>query len=335
MVITIEKLFIKFEGKDIRTNSVPIDYLGNLLRSFQAYFRKIIQIKYPKVKKEWTRLVLTEINEGSAITTIELKNPESLMENTFEGSKDMALKIFDAIQEEDEKKALEDIRGLIKKKDDRIDLFQSIKPIWSIKKITTSIGSGYSYKDAKYIILKRYYKPRIHKWLKMEYYKRYDIILGFLTRIRSDEEVYFTIKDENGDFINVYYNLEDLDKYKELLTKTIKLKGKVEIIGNQRVIKNIESIEEIYEITIQKTPHFKLTKPLTFNIEYFEDGILLTEPYIPLNLALDKLSDLEEDLQEYLNFLKETYIDKEIKDLTPKAKDLRFKLINLLNLEES
>ena len=153
------------------------------------------------------------------------------------------------------------------------------------------------------------------------------IIKGFLTRIKTDEPLTFTIKDEFGEFIRVYYELNDLQKYKDLLTKPVKINGHIELIGNQRTIKKIESIEEIENISIQKLPKFNLAKPLIFEIKFYEDGILLSEKSLPLNLDLEKLADLEPELEEYLEFLKQTYVDVDPMHLTPKAKDLRSKLL--------
>lgn len=333
-MVKIKSIFLKFEGLDVGRKAIPIDYLGNLLRSFQAYFRKIVLLRNPMVKKAWTRLVITDINEGSTITKIELKQPELLLEKTYEEAKDFAIGLLNKFQLQDKQRALEEIKKSIPQPIDRISIYRSLKAIWSVKKITTSIGSGNTYSKADYVQLEKGYKKRIHKWLKEEYFKGVITIKGFLTRIKTDEPLSLTIKDENGEFIKVYYELEDLHKYKELLTKPVKIKGHIELIGNFRTIKKIEDIKEFNTITIQSLPKYQLTKALVFTIQYYEDGLLLSEPFIPLNLDLEVLSDLRIELQEYLDFLKETYVEVDPEKLSSKAKELREKIINLLNLGE-
>ncbi|MHA1659057.1 MAG: hypothetical protein ACTSUT_08055, partial [Promethearchaeota archaeon] len=203
-----------------------------------------------------------------------------------------------------------------------------------IKSTSKDIYKFISTDKTEYIKLDFNKKKRIHKWLKKEFYKGMTSIKGFLTRIKTDGPSFFTIKDEYGESISVYFELEDLNQYKNLLTKPVKIKGIIELIGNQRTIKTIKNIEEFNTITIQTLPIYQLTKPLTFNIEYFEDGLLLSEDFIPLNLYLETLSDLECELQDYLEYLVESYVEEDINKLTPKAKELREKIIKLLNLED-
>ncbi len=332
--MSIEKFFLKFEGNDIIEHGIPISFFGDLLKSFQTYFRRIILMKHPNVKKNWITLILKEIGGGSAVTKIELKHPHLLMNETFQDSKDRALEIVKKFQIEDANKAFDEMKKVVENVADRIGIYRSLKKIWSIKRITTSIGSGTSYKDVEFVTLNPIYKTRIHKWLKREYYKGMTTIKGFLIRIKTDEPLSLTIKDEFGESINIVYKFKDLQKYKDLLTKAVKIKGQIELIGKLRTIKKLESIGELETIKIQRLSKVYLANPLVFTLRYYEDGIVLSEDTLPLNLDLEKLVDLEPELEEYLEFLKESYVDVDPNKLTSKARELRIKLIHLLSLEE-
>lgn len=335
-MLKIEKYFIKFEGRDIKDKAIPIDYLGNVLRSFQSLFQKMAILFFPNLRKAWTKMVLTDIERGgSSVATIELKNPELIMPETTQKLRDSLFKTFEIIHIEDPDQAYKKIQNFITKSYDRIEIYRNLKNMWSIKKITTSIGSGYSYKGLNFTKLEKEKKPRIKKWIKRETTEKMISIRGFLTRIRIDgTPAYFTLIDENGESIRVDFEIEDLQTYKELLTKPIIIKGLVELKGREKIMRKIEDIKEFYTVTVEKTPKYKLSQSLIFSVEFIDDGILLSEPSIPLNLDIDKLTDLETELEEYFDFLKETYIDIIPDKLDSKAKEFRSKLIKLLNLEE-
>lgn len=87
-------------------------------------------------------------------------------------------------------------------------------------------------------------------------------------------------------------------------------------------------------IEIKELSSFNLTFPLYFHIENFKDGLIVSEPTIPLNIALENFNELESELIEYLDFLIETYIHSDLRKLAPEAKELRLTLQKRLGLED-
>ena len=96
----------------------------------------------------------------------------------------------------------------------------------------------------------------------------------------------------------------------------------------------LERKKKLNNLEIRNLKEFNLSRSLNFKIEWMEEGLMASDITIPLNIAIDDVSELEFEIEEYLKFLKETYVDEDPKNLDPEAKKLRLKLINLLNLGE-
>ncbi len=90
--------------------------------------------------------------------------------------------------------------------------------------------------------------------------------------------------------------------------------------------------KKINNFEVKKLNSFHLSKPLNFQVDWVEDGLIISESTIPLNIALNDISEVKFEIDEYFKFLKETYYDVDPKILAPEALELRKKLINLLNL---
>ncbi len=89
---------------------------------------------------------------------------------------------------------------------------------------------------------------------------------------------------------------------------------------------------KITNFDIKELSSFHLSKPLNFQVEWVEDGFIISESTLPLNIALNDFSEMKFEINEYFMFLKETYYDVDPKRLAPEALELRNKLIKLLNL---
>lgn len=77
----------------------------------------------------------------------------------------------------------------------------------------------------------------------------------------------------------------------------------------------------------------KINHQLTFEVKCFEDGIILYEPQLNLRVFIKNLAEKDEELHDYLEILKEQYIDESKEKLNDKAKSFRNALINLLGNE--
>ncbi len=88
----------------------------------------------------------------------------------------------------------------------------------------------------------------------------------------------------------------------------------------------------IKNFEIKELINFHLSEPLNFKVEWVEDGLIISESTIPLNIALNDFYEMKIEIDEYFKFLKETYYDVDLKILAPEALELRKKIVKLLNL---
>lgn len=324
--------YIYIRGKPVVNNKISINQLGLILRRFQDLYNHTSRIISPTLEREDFILYFSKVEAGKSVY-LEVIHAEATPTLTTEYLKpdQFFIKIFDSVLEEDFTLGLKKFKDLISSPISRIEILNKLEKFWSTKSRKMELGFGKSIKTANYRRLIRTYKQRIRIWKKREEEELKKEIRGFITRAKFDTPATFTVVDEEGNKISGKIRLNILKDIKKFTTRLVRIKGVIKKKGKFYRFLKVNSINLDEKIKFENyVGDIKLNFPLIFTASWFEDGIIVEEKELELSFFIKNLKELDETLEDYLNILREEYMEESDEKLEVNAKRFKKKLIDLL-----
>ncbi|MHA1414326.1 MAG: hypothetical protein ACTSO4_17145 [Promethearchaeota archaeon] len=330
----INHFYIHIRGKKVKYNKIAIGELALILNRFQSLYKYLGHLVNPKLEKDDLLLYFTNIIKGnSIIAEIQHKEWDLTLFNEFEKPDTIMMELFDLILKAPYHEGLERFNDLFPSPVSRYEILKKLRKIWSTKSRRISIGYGKDPSNITYKKLPEHYRKRIKSWLDKEKEELIKEIRGFITRIRYDYPSSFTLIDENGNIITSKLESNIMRDVKRYATNLVKVKGELIQEGKNYKFSRVISITPEEKIIIRnKVKDLKIYKPLKFDIKWHEDGILLKEKDLGISLYLRTLSELEDELKDYLEFLKSEYAEEDDDNLESNARAFKKQLFELFGL---
>lgn len=325
------RFFIQVKGTRIRNHKIAIEELGIILRRFQDLYSNIAEISTSELEKKELSLYFEDIRKGSVVIGIQHEEWEPSLIDKYEKTDKFLKDVFEITLKSDYNEALNNFKKLIPSRISRVEIFRKLENFWSTHNRTISFGIGKNYEDVELKRLIRRYKQRINTWKKKEEEELIKEVSGFIIRVKYDHPANFTFEDENGNLITGELSKNMKDVVQNFATRYIKIKGILKSVGKEYKIEKVSSIIPINNLEFHDViKDLKIFHDLKFNVDWYEDGIILSEPRLKINLFVNKISEVEDELKDYLEILREQYINEDEDKLDGKAKDFRKDLIALL-----
>lgn len=325
------KFFIQVRGKHIRHNKIAIKELGAILKKFQSLYNNITKLSTSELEDREFSLYFMDIKKGSVVIGVQHEEWEPSLIDIYKNPDKFLKDVFEIALKSDYSEARNDFKTLIPSPISRVEVLRKLENFWSTRDKTISFGIGKNYKEAEPKRLIKRYKQRINTWIKKEEEELIKEINGFIIRIKFDHPANFTFEDDNGNIITGELNKYMQEAVQKYATRYVKIKGILKTVGKEYKLEKVSTLQPIDVIKFHDfVKDLKISEDLKFNVEWYEDGIVLSEPRLKINLFVKKISEVENELKDYLEILREQYVDEDEDKLDEKAKDFKKNLVILL-----
>ncbi len=287
---------------------------------------------FPNIRIEQFQLLIKERKEGSQVFTLK----PQIQTTTFGASviDEVVEKFSDIpklIEEDKNGDNYKEMKSMIKNNVRRRRLFNDFHSI-SRHPNSFSIQLKKSPKEPFITIFtpRKKYRKTISHWKELDITKREEEFIGALTIVHGEGEIYFRIREIHGTSIKYRFPEVEEEKYINYYKKIIKLSGLYDPSRNR--LENISKIEPYDKISLDKLKDLVFKKKLNLNLEFKADAFFVINDELNIVAAGKTFKEMKENLYGCLLTHIEYYIFTR-DQLTPGAKEIRRKLIDLINLD--
>lgn len=287
----------------------------------------------PSVGKNPFQLLIKGRSEGSQIFTLKPQAQTttfgaSLIDNVVEKFSEIS-KLIDEDRNGDKYKEL---KGMIKNNVRRRRLFNNFHSI-SKHPGSFSIQLRKSRKEPFDTIFmpKKKYRKTLTIWKELDIIKREEEFTGALTIVHGEGEIYFKIRDIYGASIKYKFLEIEEEKYIDYYKKIIKISGLYDPTKN--LLENISKPELVDKISLDKLKDLVFKEKLNLNLEFKTNAFFVINEELNIVAAGKTFKEMYDNLYDCLITHIDYFIFTKV-PLTKGAKDIKKKLINLINLDE-
>lgn len=342
---------ISLKGEKITKRNVPIDLFANLLLGELNLHKTLGKIYYKGRSndkfKELTELRVRDIRHGSLECTIDYPydSQKMLSEYTNEsiGNDDELNKkvvnernnLISLVQGPDEEQAYKMLKDRFEEENLLVKVLNSLKRVWP-----QDYEIQYGVYEDKEILFKNsiseQYYDRIANWVKKTIEELSQNVFGVITRIRTDKNKSFFIKDSANSGIDCIMEPELLDYVIENLNRPVLLKGVITHLRSKRSCKEVIELTSFEEITFSKDNYYFLNSDLEFDVNYDlnEEFFDIYNEDLDLHIYGYSYDDLKDEFESNIEFLVLNIMQEEDEKLSESSIKTKMKLVELINLDK-
>ncbi|MHA1682363.1 MAG: hypothetical protein ACTSUE_15610 [Promethearchaeota archaeon] len=340
-----KKIWVRVIPKDkdledvIKNSQLPVSLMIKILKATKNLYNFSSRVKGITVpgKKIKYSLMFNGLSKGSSVAEFEPTVSEQTMLNEELTSYsdpivDTFSDYFELLNEKEESEAKKNLDLQLKRTKDRANLLIHAYDLWSRTEFEVEIITGEEKKTGKVISLPVKYRQRIKKWLSNEIKHLKSNIEGAITRIQLDGRQHFVFKTVEGKLIKGIISTENRNEIINLIETPLKIQGVIKSKGRSKMLEfgEIVEMEPLTTKTYHRLGDLVFVKPIVLDYTFDDDLFVLNCKELGISVWGTTQTELENNLSEEIEFLKEAYINSKDSELTTDALELKAKLIDHL-----